>query len=166
MSVGQRVSSDRQLARLLQIGVVLEELVEARAARHFESLPSREQDELHKDVRELLSESGEESAEHRERLESLIDELDAETIPFEEIELLVGEQYAQTAPDDFDGVLYDQLHGEETAYKFYDDLITAIEASEATFALDRDRLLETLTAIRAEEAEGVEEVAKLMEARE
>ncbi|WP_049970582.1 rubrerythrin [Haladaptatus cibarius] len=166
MSVGQRVSSDRQLARLLQIGVVLEELVEARAARHFESLPSREQDELHEDVRELLSEAGEESAEHRERLESLIDDLDAETIPFEEIELLVGQQYAQTAPDDFDGVLYDQLHGEETAYKFYDDLITAIEASETSFAVERERLLETLTAIRAEEAEGVEEVAKLMEARE
>ncbi|WP_435153881.1 ferritin-like domain-containing protein [Haladaptatus sp. DFWS20] len=166
MSVGQRVSSDRQLARLLQIGVVLEELVEARAARHFESLPPSEQDELHEDVRELLSEAGEESAEHRERLESLIDELNAETIPFEEIEILVGEQYSQTAPDDFDGILYDQLHGEETAYKFYDDLIAAIEASDTTFALDRKRLLETLTAIRAEEAEGVEEVAELMGARE
>ncbi|WP_227354676.1 ferritin-like domain-containing protein [Haladaptatus salinisoli] len=166
MSVGQRVSSDRQLARLLQIGVVLEEVVEARAARHFETLPSEERNELHEDVREMLTEAREESAEHRERLESLIDELDAKTIPFEEIEMLVGEQYAQTAPDDFDGVLYDQLHGEETAYKFYDDLIVAIESSDATFALDRERLLETLTAIRAEEAEGVEEVAELMEAAE
>jgi hypothetical protein len=163
MSVGQRVSSDRQLARLLQIGVVLEEVVEARAAHHFETLPPEERNELHEDVRELLSEAREESAEHRERLESLIDELNAKTIPFEEIETLVGEQYAQTAPDDFDGVLYDQLHGEETAYKFYDDLIVAIESSDATFALDRERLLETLTAIREEEAEGVEEVAELME---
>lgn len=164
MSVSQRVSSDRQLARLLQIGVVLEEVVEARAARHFETLPSEERNELHEDVRELLEEAREESAEHRERLESLIEELDAETIPFEEIELLVGEQYAQTAPDDFDGVLYDQLHGEETAYKFYDDLTVAIEASETEFGVDRDRLLETLSSIRAEEATGVEEVANLMEA--
>ncbi|WP_231183194.1 ferritin-like domain-containing protein [Haladaptatus sp. DYF46] len=164
MSVSQRVSSDRQLARLLQIGVVLEEVVEARAARHFETLPSEERDELHEDVRELLEEAREESAEHRKRLESLIDELDAETIPFEEIELLVGEQYAQTAPDDFDGVLYDQLHGEETAYKFYDDLIVAIEASETEFGVNHDRLLETLSSIRAEEATGVEEVANLMEA--
>lgn len=166
MSVSQRVSSDRQLARLLQIGVVLEEVVEARAARHFETLPSEEQDELHEDVRELLQEAREESAEHRERLESLIDELDAETIPFEEIEMLVGEQYAQTAPNDFDGVLYDQLNGEETAYKFYDDLIIAIEESETEFGVDHDRLLETLTAIRADEASGAEEVADLMEARE
>ncbi|WP_458204990.1 ferritin-like domain-containing protein [Haladaptatus sp. NG-SE-30] len=166
MSVGQRVSSDRQLARLLQIGVVLEEVVEARAARHFESLPTEERNELHEDVREMLTEARVESAEHRERLESLIDELDAETIPFEEIETLVAEQYAQTGPEDFDGILYDQLHGEETAYKFYDDLIEAIEGSDATFDLDRDRLVETLTSIREDEAKGVEEVAKLMEAGE
>ena len=62
MSVSQRVSSDRQLARLLQIGVVLEEVVEARAARHFETLPSAERNELHEDVRELLEEAREESA--------------------------------------------------------------------------------------------------------
>ncbi len=166
MSVSQRVTSDRQLARLLQIGVVLEEVVEARAARHFETLPTEEQNELHEDIRELLAEAREESAEHRARLESLIDELDAETIPFEEIEMLVGDQYAQTAPDDFDGVLYDQLHGEETAYKFYDDLIVAIEGSETTFGIERERLLETLSGIRADEAAGAEEVTELMEAAE
>ncbi|WP_433624307.1 ferritin-like domain-containing protein [Halomicrococcus sp. NG-SE-24] len=166
MSVGERVSSDRQLARLLQIGVVLEEVVEARAARHYESLSSAERDELREDVRELLTEAREESAEHRERLETLVDELDAESVPFEEIESLVEATYAQTGPEDFDGVLYDQLHGEETAYKFYDDLIDAIEASDAKFALDREELLATLKAIREEEAEGVEEVTEVMEARE
>ncbi|RBI64242.1 ferritin-like domain-containing protein [halophilic archaeon] len=163
MSVGERVSSDRQLARLLQIGVVLEEVVEARAARHYESLSSAERDDLREDVRELLTEAREESAEHRERLETLVDELDAESVPFEEIETLVGQQYAQTAPEDFDGVLYDQLHGEETAYKFYDDLIEAIEASDVAFGLDRRRLLDTLESIREEEAEGVEEVTRIME---
>jgi rubrerythrin len=163
MSVGDRVSTDRQLARLLQIGVVLEEVVEVRAARHYDSLSSDERERLHEDVRAMLTEAREESAEHRRRLEALIEELDAETVALEEIELLVGEQYDQTAPGDFDGILYDQLHGEETAYKFYDDLIEAVAASDAEFGLDRERLLDTLESIREEEAEGVEEVTKLME---
>ncbi|MFC4552223.1 MULTISPECIES: ferritin-like domain-containing protein [Halorussus] len=162
MSVGHRVSTDRQLARLLQIGVVLEEVVEVRAARHYDTLSPDERDEV---IEELLAEAREESADHRRRLESLIDELDADPVPLEEIETLVEAQYAQTGPDDFDGVLYDQLHGEETAYKFYDDLIQAVEASDVTFGLDRERLLATLRAIREEEAEGVEEVTEVMETR-
>ena len=162
VSVGHRVSTDRQLARLLQIGVVLEEVVEVRAARHYDTLSPDERDEV---IEELLAEAREESADHRRRLESLIDELDADPVPLEEIETLVEAQYAQTGPDDFDGVLYDQLHGEETAYKFYDDLIQAVEASDVTFGLDRERLLATLRAIREEEAEGVEEVTEVMETR-
>jgi hypothetical protein len=75
--------------------------------------------------------------------------------------MLVEQQYE--ADQDFDGVLYDQLCNEETAYKFYDDLIGAIEESEASFSIDRDRLLSVLREIRAEEEEGVEEVAELME---
>ncbi|NIS31071.1 MAG: ferritin-like domain-containing protein, partial [Actinobacteria bacterium] len=85
-----------------------------------------------------------------ERLEGLIDELDAESVPFEEVETLVKQKYGQTRPEDFDGVLYDQLAGEETAYKFYDDLIAAVEASDATFGVDRQQLLGTLEAIREE----------------
>jgi len=163
MTVNDRVSTDNQLTRLLQIGVVLEEVVEVRAARHYETLSPDERDE---DIEALLEESREESAEHRQRLEALIDELDAEAVPLEEVEALVEATYAQTGPEDFDGVLYDQLHGEETAYKFYDDLIEAIEASDADFGLDREQLLATLKAIREEEAEGVEEVTAVMEARE
>ncbi|USZ68873.1 ferritin-like domain-containing protein [Halorussus salilacus] len=163
MSVGHRVSTDNQLVRLLQIAVVLEEVVEVRAARHYETLSPEEREA---DIEDLLSEAREESADHRERLEALIDRLDAEAVPLEEVEQLVEAQYAQTAPEDFDGVLYDQLHGEETAYKFYDDLIEAIEASDATFGLDREELLATLREIREEEAEGVEEVTAVMEDRE
>ncbi len=162
VSVGNRVSNDHQLARLLQIGVVLEEVVEVRAARHYETLSADERDA---DVETLLADAREESADHRERLEALIDRLDADPVPLAEVEALVEAQYAQTRPEDFDGVLYDQLNGEETAYKFYDDLIEAIEASEASFALDREELLATLKEIRAEEAEGVEEVTEFMEDR-
>ncbi|MFB6088122.1 MAG: ferritin-like domain-containing protein [Haloarculaceae archaeon] len=162
MSVAARVDSDDQLARLLQIGVVLEEVVEARAYQHYQRLPADERDE---EIESLLASAREESAAHRHRLEALVAELDAEGVPVDEIERLVEEQYARTSPADFDGVLYDQLNGEETAYKFYDDLIEAIEESDATFAVDRGRVLAALADIRADEAEGVEAVASLMEER-
>jgi len=163
MSVSHRVGSDHQLARLLQIGIVLEEVVEARAHHHYQSLDPAD---LDPEIEALLADAAEESATHRERLDALIADLDAESIPFEDIETLVEAQYAQTKPEDFDGVLYDQLCNEETAYKFYDDLVSAIEASDARFTVDRERLLDTLRAIREEEAEGVEEVTKVMETRE
>ena len=158
MSVQSPVGSDHQLARLLQIGVVLEEVVEARAAKHTES------DLDDEELTALLEEASEESAEHRKRLDALVDELNAETIPFDEIQTLVESQYESDR--DFDGVLYDQLCNEETAYKFYDDLIEAIETSDAEFSIDRDRLLGVLREIREEEESGAEEVTRLMEERE
>ena len=125
MSLSYPVASDHQLARLLQIGMVLEEVVEARAHKHHETLDEEELGD--------------------------------------EIEQLVAARYESDT--DFDGVLYDQLCNEETAYKFYDDLITAIEGSDVRFTIGRKRLLSVLRAIREEEAEGVEEVTELMETR-
>ena len=162
MSLGREITSDHQLARLIQIGVVLEEVVEARAHRHYQSLSPDERDET---ITELLEEAAEESAEHREKLESLIADLDVESVPFEEVEALVTEHYGQTKPDDFDGVLYDQLCNEETAYKFYDDLIEAIDAGDAQFSVDRERVRAVLADIREDEAAGVERVTELMERR-
>jgi len=160
VSLQQPVTSDHQLARLLQIGIVLEEVVEARAAKHAQEAA----DVLDPAVGELLEHASAESAEHRRRLEGLIDDLDAETVPFEEIQMLVEAQYE--ADEDFDGVLYDQLCNEETAYKFYDDLIDAVEVSEVEFSIDREHLFAVLSDIREEEAEGVEAVTDLMEARD
>jgi rubrerythrin len=165
MSLGQRVTTDHQLTRLLQIGVVLEEVVEARAQRHLESMSPADRDALDPAIEELLSEAATESARHRDELASLIDELEADTVGYEEIETLVEQQYTRGEPEDFDWILYDQLCNEETAYKFYDDLIEAIEASDTDFALDRSRVLDTLRTLREEEAEGVEEVTDLMEDR-
>ena len=165
MSLGQQVSSDRQLARLLQIGIVLEEVVEARASHHYQSLAEEDRD-LDAEIEELLSHAAEESEDHRKRLEDLIEGLAVDSVPFGEIETLVEARYGQTKPEDFDGVLYDQLCNEETAYKFYDDLIEAIEASEAEFSLDREQLLSVLRGLRAEERDGVEEVTQIMEERE
>jgi len=157
VSLTQPVVSDHQLARLLQIGIVLEEVVEARSAKHAEETSG----EHEQAVLDLLEHAETESAEHRRQLEELIDDLEADTVPFEEIETLVEAQYE--ADEDFDGVLYDQLCNEETAYKFYDDLIEAIEASDVTFTIDRERLLDVLSNIREDEAEGVEDVTDLME---
>ncbi len=158
MSLKSPVNSDHQLARLLQIGVVLEEVIEARAAKHADS------GNVDDGVRAFLHEAAAESATHRERLDGLIAELEADSIPFEEIKTLVEQQYESDG--DFDGVLYDQLCNEETAYKFYDDLVEAVENAEATFSLERDRLLAVLREIRAQEEAGVEEVTELMEATE
>lgn len=161
MSVGQRVSSDHELARLLQIGIVLEEVVEARSSTHQEGLDGEPDTAL----AELLREASDESRRHRRQLEELIENLDVESVPFDEVASLVEARYGRTQPDDFDGVLYDQLCNEETAYKFYDDLIEAIEQSDAVFSLDRENLIAVLREHRGEEAEGVEEVARVMEAR-
>jgi hypothetical protein len=158
MSLTVPVGSDHQLARLLQIGIVLEEVVEARAARHARETPG-----LDAEVKTMLEDAAEESADHRRRLEALVAELDAETVPFEEVEALVEARYE--ADEDFDGVLYDQLCNEETAYKFYDDVVDAIESSDVAFGVDRDRLLDVLVTVREEEADGAEEVTKLMETR-
>jgi rubrerythrin len=158
MSLQSPLGSDHQLARLLQIGVVLEEVVEARAAKHADA------DDLDDQVRAFLREAAAESATHRERLDRLVDELEADSIPFEEIKRLVEEQYE--TDQNFDGILYDQLCNEETAYKFYDDLIGAIEGSDARFSIDRDRLLDVLREVRADEEAGVEEVTRLMEGNE
>lgn len=166
MSLGVAVTSDHQLARLLQIGIVLEEVVEARAYHHYRSLSTAEQEALDPAIKSLLEEAAEESAAHRSELEGLIDDLDAESIPYDSIETLVRDHYGQTKPEDFDGILYDQLNGEETAYKFYDDLIRSIEASDASFGVDRDRLLRTLRSIRDEEEAGAREVTTIMEERD
>jgi len=160
MSLTRPVASDHQLARLLQIGMVLEEVVEARAHKHYETLG---EEALDPEIAGLLEDAAAESGEHRRRLESLVDELDADPVAYEEIETLVSAKYESDT--DFDGVLYDQLCNEETAYKFYDDLIGAIEGSEVTFTVGRDRLLSVLREIREEEREGVEEVTELMERR-
>jgi len=157
MSLKSPVNSDHQLARLLQIGVVLEEVVEARAAKHADT------GKLDDDVRAFLREAAAESATHRERLDELVAELEADSIPFDEVKALVEQRY--DSGSDFDGVLYDQLCNEETAYKFYDDLIEVIESAEASFSVDRERVLSVLREIRAEEERGVEDVTELMEAK-
>jgi rubrerythrin len=164
VSLSQTLASDQQLARVLQVGVVLEELVEARAYEHYRAL-AEETDDVDEEVEELLLEANEESREHRERLATLVEDLEAESLPHGEIEALVREKYGRSKPGNIEAVLYDQRASEETAYNYYDGVIAAIEAGDADFGVDRDRLLSTLRDIRAEEAEGAEEVSEVIERR-
>ena len=158
MSLRRRVSSDHQLARLLQIGIVLEEVNEERARRHLD-------DHDDEDLQALLAAASDQSAAHRDRLESLLNQLNAEAVPSAAVRDLVDEHYAGTRPEHFDDVLYDQLCSEESAYKFYDDRIDAIEASDATYSIDREALLAELAAIRAAEEDGAQDVIDLFEHR-
>ncbi|MFW5949752.1 MAG: ferritin-like domain-containing protein [archaeon] len=156
MSLREPIGSDHQLARLLQIGVVLEEVIEARSNKHHQSSAR-----LDPALEALLEDAIERAKTHRERLESLIANLDAESVAYEEIEPLVEAQYQ--VDQDFDDIIYDQLCNAETAYKFFDDLLGAIEESEDRFGIEYERLRSVVHALRESEARGVEDVADLME---
>lgn len=162
MNRATAVTNDRQLVRILQVGVVLEELIEARVFEHYRELAAKA-DALDDNIEALLLEAYEESSVHRERLEALIDDLGARSVPYGEIERLVQKRYGGSKPATIDGVLADQLAAEESAFNYYDSVITAIEAGDAAFSIDHDRLLSTLREIRAEEAEGVTDVRDCIE---
>jgi len=159
MSLGQRVGDDHQLARLLQIGVVLQEVVEARARKHLESSEA-----IDAELATLLEDAVTQANHHRARLETLIADLDADSVDYEDIEPLVEAQYQ--ADQDFDDILYDQLCNVETAYKFFDDLLDALETSDTDFGVDHEELVSVLDTLREAEARGVETVTDLMEAQE
>ncbi|WP_181686483.1 ferritin-like domain-containing protein [Halorhabdus salina] len=158
MSLREPIASDHQLARLLQIGVVLQEVIEARSSKHIES-----NDGLEGELHALLEDAIDQANTHRRRLETLIDDLDANSVAYEDIEPLVEAQYQ--ADQDFDDIVYDQLCNAETAYKFFDDLLDALAESEASVGIDSDELEQTLGDLRGAEARGVEAVTDVMEER-
>lgn len=155
-TIQSQTGSMHQIVRLLQIGIVLEEIAEARAAKH-----ARDAGGIDSDVQSYLEAAASDTARHRTRVEELLDRLDADTVPFDRIERLVDEQY--DAEQDTDGVLYDQLCSEETAFKLYDDLITVIRAADIEHGIQRDQLLAELESLRAEEAADVRAVVEFMQ---
>ena len=166
MKTEDRITSETQLVRLLQIGMVLEEVFEARAEQHLEAFgdetPKSNGGDGSDEIRRLLEDAVDEAADHRGRLEELIEALDADTVDYDRIESLVADGYGATKPDSFDDVLFDQLHSEESAYKYYDDLIGNVEDADADFGVSRGALLATLRDIREEEATSVERITDLM----
>lgn len=159
VSLRQPIGTDHQLARLLQIGVVLEEVIEARTSKHVQTT-----EELDPALAALLEDAIARAKDHRQQLEALIADLDADSVAYDDIETLVEAQYQ--ADQDFDDIIYDQLCNAETAYKFFDDLLGAIEESDATFGVEYDQLRSVVLELRDAEARGVEAVTDLMEAQQ
>jgi hypothetical protein len=153
--------SEAELVRLLQIGYVLEGIVEGRSDYH-QRLPVIDSTHMGA-VWELLEEAHIESREHRNRLQHLIDSLNASCISPEVIEGLVETRYDRETVESVDDVLHDQLLGELSAYTFYDELLTTIAESDTAFSVDHDELVTVLEEIRAEEREGVDETIAVME---
>ncbi|WEL17373.1 MULTISPECIES: ferritin-like domain-containing protein [unclassified Halorhabdus] len=158
MSLREPIGSDHQLARLLQIGVVLQEVIEARSTKHLESSEA-----IGAELETLLETAVTQANQHRARLETLIADLDADSVDYEDIEPLVEAQYQ--ADQNFDDILYDQLCNAETAYKFFDDLLGALETSDTDYGVDHEELVSVLETLREAEARGVETVTDLMEAQ-
>lgn len=154
------VPSEEDLARLLQIGVVIEEYAEEKSARLLtEEIGDDE-------VRGMLDEALEESDEHRNRLLGLlrgvgedVDEDRVENLVRDTVEAKVGEL------NDSDEALRHQLESERLAYSYYDSLIEACRASDSIDDAVLGDVLETLEEIREEELEDAEKIETILKER-
>ena len=149
------VPSEDDLARLLQIGVVIEEYAEEKSAR---LLSDEVRDEA---VRETLDEALTESDEHRLRLLSLVREI-GEDVDEGRIERLVREAVESNvpSPEDSDEALRHQLKSERLAGSYYDSLIEACRASTRMDDETVGRVVETLEEIRDDEYGDAEKIQK------
>ncbi len=147
------VPSEDDLARLLQIGVVIEEYAEEKSAR----LLSDEVDDA--EVRETLEEALDESDEHRRRLLSLVREM-GDDIDESHVEERVREAIEATVPSPVgpDDALRHQLDSERLAGEYYDSLINACRASESIDEETLETVVETLEEIRDDEFEDAEKI--------
>ncbi len=150
----QGVPDGAALARLLQVGVVIEEYAEEKSARLLA-------DSVDDDVRDTLLESLEESTEHRDRLVELVSRVGADVDP-ETVEERVRDAVEASVEEPADEVeaLERQLESELMAYEFYDDVLTAIDDSDFG-CMDRDTVDEvtsTLSEIRDDELEDAREI--------
>ncbi|MDZ7687325.1 MAG: ferritin-like domain-containing protein [Halobacteriales archaeon] len=151
------VPSEDDLARLLQIGVVIEEYAEEKSAR----LLSDAVDDG--SVREMLGESLEESDEHRRRILKVVRRMGAD-IDEEHVESLVRDAVEANidTPRNSDEALRQQLDSELLAYSYYDSLIEACLASENIDDETLAEVVETLEEIREDELEDAEKIENVL----
>lgn len=150
------LSNEKDLTRLLQMGVVIEEYAEEKSARLLGE--SVKDDEVRAELKESLDESG----EHRDILVELVREVGAD-IDKERVEDLVRDAVEAEIdePSDGDEALRQQLESERLAYSFYDSLIDACKASE--WADEYEDVVSVLADIRQDELEDAEEIEKRLE---
>jgi len=140
------VPSVEDLARLLQIGVVIEEYAEEKSARLLSDAVDDD------DVREMLDESLHESDEHRRELLELVRGVGAD-VDEEHVESLVRDAVEANVetPADPDDALRQQLGSERLAYSYYDSLIEACRASDDIDDETLTEVIENLEEIREDE---------------
>lgn len=154
------VPSEEDLARLLQIGVVIEEYAEEKSARLLT------EEICDDEVRGMLDEALEESDEHRNRILELVrgvgedvDEDRVESLVRDTVEAKVG------GTEDSEEALRHQLNSERLAYSYYDSLIEACRASDSIDDVVLKDVLETLEEIREDELEDAEKIETILKER-
>lgn len=151
------VITDGELARLLEIGYVLETIVEARSDRHT-TVQSIEDTA----VRSVLAEARSESRRHRERLEQLLAAIGRDPSVSGNVAALVESRYDRSTIDCVDDVLQDQLASELSAYQFYDTVLAHLRRHETSLTVDIDEVVTELEEIREDERDGAVELAQLI----
>lgn len=151
------VPSEKDLARLLQIGVVIEEYAEEKSARLLSDAVDDE------GVREMLDESLEESDEHRRRILDVVRRMGAD-VDEDHVESLVRDAVEANVeePANPDEALRQQLGSERLAYSYYDSLIEACRASERIDDGTLTDVLDTLEDIREDELEDAEMIETVL----
>jgi len=151
------VPSEDDLARLLQIGVVIEEYAEEKSARLLSDAVDDES------VRDMLDESLEESDEHRRRILDVVRRMGAD-VDEGHIESLVRDAVEANVdtPSNPDEALRQQLDSERLAYSYYDSLIEACRASESIDDETLAEVVETLEDIREDELEDAEKIENVL----
>ncbi len=153
------IPDSRALARLLQIGVVIEEYAEEKSARLLS-------DDVDSEAREALLDSLRESEEHRDRLVELVSLVGADVDP-ETVEERVKEAVESEVeePDDEREALEQQLESELLAYRFYDNVLDAIDGSDlgCMDSATVDEVSSTLDEIRDDELEDARELERRLE---
>lgn len=163
MSTIKQPITRTDLIRFLQIGMVLEEIIEARSYQH-QNIISNVDGELASPIDELLEEAHNESVEHRTRLEQFIRDLDSDHSQPEEVRTLVNERYSRSEPENAKDILFDQLHGERSAHRYYSMVLNILEENEIEEDIDIDfeELISTIEQIKNEEAQGVRETIHIL----
>lgn len=161
MSDGASVM-DEHIVRLLQVGYVLEAIVEGRSGQHRNSLPTGPSG-THL-AQSLLAEVNEESRRHREQLTSILESLNAEPPCAETVSGLVKTNYEFTHATT-GAILYDQLCSELSAFRYYDGVHEWLidERARLDLPVPPAVVLATVEDIRQEEREGFHDVLDAIE---
>ncbi|MFB6283920.1 MAG: hypothetical protein ABEK59_08325 [Halobacteria archaeon] len=152
----------KDMVRLLQMGVVIEEYAEEKSAYMLA-------DAFDGTTRNVLDESREESMEHRDMLLELIERHKSREIDEDRIESLVKKaiESTETRPESRNEALSKQRDSEMLAYSFYDNVVEALENYETDEVDETDEeieeVIETVKEIREDELEDAQKLEGMLD---